>query len=107
MRLNAARSTCFPSHEFMRDADNSIYHQGYPIDYREQGGTPSIRFSVALDNWRADIDVDYRSSSFPTALFNGHLTASNSDVRAGDNYDRHANRWAVSELVAGLSLASA
>jgi len=30
---------------------------------------------------------------FPAALFNGHLTASNSDVRAGNNYDRHVNRW--------------
>jgi hypothetical protein len=30
---------------------------------------------------------------FPAALFNGHLTSSNSDVRAGNNYDRHLNRW--------------
>jgi hypothetical protein len=37
--------------------------------------------------------VDYRSSSFPAGLFNGHLTASNSDVRAGNNYDRHTGRW--------------
>ena len=29
----------------------------------------------------------------PLALFNGHLSASNSDVRSGGNYDRHANRW--------------
>ena len=81
------------SDQFRRDSDNSIYHKGYPQSYREQGGTPSIQFSVALDNQRADIDVDYRSSSFPTALFNGHLTAANSDVRAGNNYDRHVNRW--------------
>ncbi len=26
-------------------------------------------------------------------MFNGHLTASNSDVRAGNNYDRHTARW--------------
>ena len=26
-------------------------------------------------------------------LFNGHLSASNSDVRAGDNAERHAARW--------------
>jgi len=30
-----------------------------------------------------DIDVDNRSASFPKALFDGHLTAGNSDVRAG------------------------
>ena len=37
--------------------------------------------------------MDYRASFFPVALFNGHLTASNSDVRAGNNYDKHLNRW--------------
>jgi hypothetical protein len=41
----------------------------------------------------ADIDVDHRSSTFPKALFNGHLTTSNSDARAGDNLDRHDDRW--------------
>ena len=53
-----------PVERFLRDSDNSISHKGYPQSYREQGGTPSIQFSVALDNWRADIDVDYRWSSF-------------------------------------------
>ncbi len=85
-RLNRSR-------EFKREGDNTIYHHGYPINYREQGGAPSIQISIALDGRRADIDVDYRSSSFPAALFNGHLTASNSDVRAGNNYDRHTGRW--------------
>jgi len=42
----------------------------------------------------ADVDVDYRSSTFPKALFNGHLTASNSDVRAGNNLEKHDDRWA-------------
>ncbi len=42
---------------------------------------------------KADIDVDYRSSKRPGAMFNGHLTSANSDVRAGDNHDRHTNRW--------------
>src|SRR5262245_8787790 len=79
--------------EFRRAADNSIYHKGYPINYRGQGGAPSIQISIALDKRRADIDVDYRSSSFPVGLFNGHLTSSNSDVRAGNNFDRHLNRW--------------
>lgn len=81
------------SQQFKRGTDNTVYHKGYPLNYREAGGVPSIQFSVALNKSRADIDVDYRSSSFPAALFNGHLTASNSDVRAGTNYDKHINRW--------------
>ncbi len=83
-----ARST-----QFKREGDNSVYHKGYPINYRGKGGTPSIQFSVALDKRRADIDVDYRSSGMPVGLFNGHLSASNSDVRAGNNFDRHTGRW--------------
>lgn len=82
------------SREFRRGMDNTVYHHGYPENYRGQGGTPSIQVSVAGDGLRADIDVDYRSSSFPAAMFNGHLTASNSDIRAGNNYDRYASRWA-------------
>ena len=54
---------------------------------------PSIQFSIARDAERADIDVDYRSSAFPVVLFDGHLSSANSDVRAGDNYDRHLSRW--------------
>jgi hypothetical protein len=81
------------SREFERGVDNTVYHRGYPISYRQQGGTPSIQVSIATDLRRADIDVDYRSSAFPVGLFNGHLAASNSDVRAGGNYDRHASRW--------------
>jgi hypothetical protein len=88
-----ALATLGRSREFKRHADNAVYHKGYPINYRAEGGTPSIQISVALDQRRADIDVDYRSSSFPVGLFNGHLTAANSDVRVGDNYDRHINRW--------------
>jgi hypothetical protein len=88
-----AVDTLARSQQFKRGVDNSVYHEGYPTSYREQRGAPSIQFSVALDGRRADIDVDYRSSSFPAALFNGHLTSSNSDVRAGSNYDKHANRW--------------
>ena len=77
--------------------------KGYPLNYREQSGAPSIQVSIALDGRQADIDVDYRSSTFPVMLFNGHLSASNSDVRAGDNAERHAAQWIrVSELVARL-----
>ncbi len=82
------------SREFNRSADNTIFHKGYPINYRQRGGSPSIQISIANDRRRADIDVDYRASVFPVSLFNGHLTAANSDVRAGSNYDRHADRWA-------------
>ena len=88
-----AREMLERSQEFKRGVDNAIYHKGYPVNYREQRGTPSIQISIALDGRLADVDVDYRSSSFPVMLFNGHLSASNSDVRAGENAERHAARW--------------
>jgi hypothetical protein len=37
--------------------------------------------------------VDYRWSRRPRSLFNGHLTAANSDVRVGENTDLHRGRW--------------
>lgn len=89
-----AREKLERSREFRRGIDNTVYHKGYPLNYREQRGTPSIQVSIALDGRQADVDVDYRASSFPVMLFNGHLTASNSDVRAGNNAERHAGRWA-------------
>ena len=52
-----------------------------------------MQISMAEDGSRADIDVDYRSSKMPEAMWNGHLTSANSDVRAGKNYQRHNNRW--------------
>src|SRR5688572_19499258 len=82
------------SKEFERTADNTVYHKGFPICFRGGGGTPSIQVSISKDGKRADIDVDYRSSKFPVALFNGHLSSSNSDIRAGNNDERHNNRWA-------------
>ncbi len=94
VRLTAnAREMLDRSREFKRGIDNSIYHKGYPVNYREQRGTPSIQVSIALDGRQADIDVDYRSSMFPVSLLNGHLSAANSDVRAGNNADRHAAQW--------------
>ena len=30
---------------------------------------------------------------FPRALVNGHLSSANSDVRAGDNLEKHDGRW--------------
>ena len=82
------------SQEFFRDRDNSVYHKGFPICYRLKNGPPSIQFSISRDSKMADVDVDYRSSGFPKGLVNGHLTASNSDVRAGNNLDKHDQRWA-------------
>lgn len=81
------------SNEFFRDRDNTVFHHGYPLNYRQEGGAPSIQVSVAKDTRHADIDVDYRSAKFPMALINGHLTAANSDVRAGGNTQMHLQRW--------------
>jgi hypothetical protein len=81
------------SQEFSRASDNTVYHKGFPICFRSPG-TPSIQVSMTRDGMRADIDVDYRSSKFPVALVNGHLSSSNSDIRAGNNDERHNNRWA-------------
>ena len=105
--VSGALDTLARSKEFKRGVDNAVYHQGYPISYRGQTGVPSVQFSVALDGRRADIDVDYRRSIFPVGLFNGHLTASNSDVRAGNNYDKHVNRWADFRTGGGAFSASA
>ena len=81
------------SREFLHDKDNSVYHKGFPICYRLKNGPPSIQFSISRDQKLSDVDVDYRSSGFPKGLLNGHLTAANSDVRAGDNLARHDGRW--------------
>jgi hypothetical protein len=82
------------STQFLFGHENTVYHVGYPRSYRQEGDVPNMQFSVSEDGRRGDIDVDYRSSKSPQALFNGHLTSANSDVRAGDNYDKHNGRWA-------------
>ena len=93
MELNpGSREILNRSAEFAQKGNNTIFHKGYPLNYRQSGGTPSIQFSIALDETRADIDVDCRASKFPNALVNGHLTAANSDIRAG-NHGRHSQRW--------------
>lgn len=79
--------------EFFRDKDNTVYHKGYPVNFRLTGRTPTIQISLARDKDHVDIDVDYRSSKLPKSMFNGHLSASNSDVRAGNNYTGHTRRW--------------
>ena len=70
------------SQQFSRHHDNTHFHQDYPRNYRQRG-VPSIQFSISEHGVRADIDVDYRSAFFLFVLFDGHLTAANSDVRAG------------------------
>lgn len=86
-----ARERLDRSEEFQRKGDNTIFHKGYPLNYRQEG-VPSMQISMSRDGRRADIDVDYRSEKFPASLINGHLTAANSDIRAG-NYGRHTQRW--------------
>jgi hypothetical protein len=81
------------SQEFFHDKDNTGYHKGFPICYRLKNGPPSIQFSISRDHKLSDVDVDYRSSGFPKGLLNGHLTAANSDVRAGNNLALHDGRW--------------
>ena len=88
-----AKETLEKSKEFFLGHENTVYHAGYPESYRQEGKVPNIQFSLSEDEMKADIDVDYRSSKMPGAMFNGHLTSANSDVRAGDNHDRHTNRW--------------
>ena len=88
-----ARSVLEASQEFTLGHLNTVYHVGYPYSFRQGGNLPSIQFSISEDGKRADIDVDYRSSKMPQAMFNGHLTSSNSDVRAGENHDKHVGRW--------------
>ena len=88
-----ARDTLDRAQEFFRDKDNTVFHKGYPINYRLRGRFPSVQVSVAEDWQRADIDVDYLSSRAPQGLFNGHLTSANSDVRVRGNERRHARRW--------------
>jgi hypothetical protein len=87
------RETLEKSKEFFLGHENTVYHVGYPTSFRQEGKVPNIQFSVSDDSTRADIDVDYRSSKIPQAMFNGHLTSANSDVRAGDNYEKHNGRW--------------
>jgi len=78
--------------EFSRAMDNTLFHEGYPLSYRQNNGYPSLQISMSPDAVRADIDIDYRAGRFPASLVNGHFTAGNSDVRAG-NLERHNGRW--------------
>jgi hypothetical protein len=81
------------SQQFFRDHENTVYHVGFAHSYRQVGKEPNLQMSLAEDGLKADIDVDYRSSRSPRSMFNGHLTASNSDIRVGENTSLHRGRW--------------
>jgi hypothetical protein len=94
VRLNRnALSRLKTTKTFHRGKDNKIFHREYPYNFRQVGKTPTMQISVSRNGLRADIDIDYQSSSFPAALFNGHLKASNSDVRPTSHYKKHTRRW--------------
>lgn len=88
-----AQNILTQSREFFRDKDNTVFHKGYPNNYRQRGKVPTIQISIANSGGNADIDVDYRSSKVPKSLVNGHLRSANSDVRVGGNYLGHVSRW--------------
>ena len=89
-----ARQVIENAREFRFTEENTVFHAGYPYSYRQAGKVPTLQFSISADGLKADIDVDYRSSKPPQAVWNGHLSSTNSDVRARDNYKRHGERWA-------------
>lgn len=88
-----AREVLEKSREFKFGEENTVFHVGYPHSYRQAGKEPTMQFSISEDGLKADIDVDYRSSKPPQAAWNGHLSSANSDVRSGDNFQRHGRRW--------------
>ena len=50
-----ARELLERSQEFKRGHDNTVYHQGYPLTYRQQGRAPSMQISLPKDEKRADV----------------------------------------------------
>jgi hypothetical protein len=80
------------STQFRRSYNNTIYHRGYPLSYRT-AGLPSIHISLTEDGRQGDIEVDYRTSTFPQAFIDGRVAGAIMDVRAGDNYFRHSHHW--------------
>ena len=108
VRLRAnAKETLDKAREFKLSEENTVFHPGYPLSYRQSGGYPSLHISVSEDGLKADIDVDYRSSKLPDAVWNGRLTSANLDIRSKDNFRRHSDRWAGmvnwwEEMLSGL-----
>ena len=44
--VDGALDTLARSQQFKRGADNTVFHKGYPISYRQQGGVPSVQISA-------------------------------------------------------------
>jgi hypothetical protein len=57
--------------EFKRGADNSVFHKGYPINFRQDGGAPSIQFSMT----RTDVAPISMSTIDPPSFTRHCLTA--------------------------------
>jgi hypothetical protein len=53
------------SQEFRRGPDNTVYHKGYPINFRQQGGIPSIQISVAPDGRRPSTSTHRTEGTTP------------------------------------------
>src|SRR5262249_14001989 len=87
-----ARETLERSRELAPHPETPAYHAGSPHSSR-LGPTPSIHFSLAEDGLSADTDADSRTRKVPKSLFNAHLPASTSDVRAGDTALQPPRRW--------------
>ncbi len=47
-----AREIMERSQQFQRKGDNTIYHKGYPVNYRQTVTAPSIQVSIARDEPR-------------------------------------------------------
>ena len=89
-----ARDILDRSREFVRSHENTVYHAGYPLSYRLGIGNAEhpVLASPKTGSARTSTSTIARSKA-PQSLFNGHLTSSNSDVRSGDNAQRHTRRW--------------
>ena len=48
----------YRSREFKRTRDRTIFHIGYPINFRQQGGAPSMQVSLTRTGRRADININ-------------------------------------------------
>jgi hypothetical protein len=78
--------------EHFLKGENHIFHQGYPISFRQirkiwlRGQEAGLHLCLTRDGRFAQIHIDYRFGLL-------HLGSANSDVRANGNHQRHADRW--------------
>lgn len=72
--------------------ENHVFHKGYPKSFRQvrkigiHGQEAGLHFCLTSDGRFAQIHIDYRFGLL-------HLEATNSDVRANGNHQRHVDRW--------------